>query len=139
MKWVSPLKRASYPLDSDPGVVTPSTDAETSFSAIIDHLQEKNEELTKELSHVKKAAAEAHQAHQRLEDRQKASETDLNQARAEIERLREDRVRLDAQVKKYSKRLRKIDKELRASFSAIQRCGLNIDGQPPARKVKSFS
>lgn len=42
--------------------VNPSTDAEMSFSTIIGRLQEKNKELAKELSHVKKVAVEAHRA-----------------------------------------------------------------------------
>jgi len=113
------------PADCEPQE-TRTTDSDTSFSAIISCLEEKNRDLITELSHLKKVALEDSEARQRLENRQEASEADLRAARTEIEQLRDERGKLHAQLKRYSKRLHKSEREIRVAFCAIQRCGLNI-------------
>lgn len=101
-------------------------DANTSFSAILFCLEEKNKELITELSSLKKTALEHGERRRQLEARQKASKDELEAARAEIDALRAEKNRLQSRMKRYSKRLQKSEKEIRVAFRAIQRCGLGI-------------
>lgn len=103
--------------------------ADTNFSAKIRCLEDKNKELGLELSRAKKMALEDCETKQRLEYRQEASEADLRTAQAEIEQLRAERGKLHAQLKRYSRRLHRSEKEIRVAFCAIRRCGLDL-GQP---------
>lgn len=119
-----------YPGDEDSNRVG-TIDANTSFSAMLSCLEEKNKELITELSKSKKTALEHGKLRQQLEARQKASEKDLDVARAEIDVLRAEKSRLHAQVKRYSKRLQRSEKEIRVAFRAIQRCGLDIGWSAP--------
>lgn len=105
--------------------------ANTNFSAKIRCLEDKNKELVLELSHAKNIALEDCETRQRLEYRLEASEEHLRAAQAEIEPLRAERSKLHAQLKRYSRRLHRSEKEIRVAFCAIRRCGLDL-GQPVA-------
>ena len=104
-----------------------STNSDASFSSKILCLQEDNAKLAIELSRVKKMAQEASTARQQFEEQQKSSEVRLWAAEGEMEKLREDKIKLSIQVKRLSRRLGKSKREMTVALLALQRCGVVED------------
>ena len=72
-------------------------------------------------------AQEASTARQQFEQQQKSSEVRLWAAEGEMEKLREDKIKLSVQVKRLSRRLGKSKREMTVALLALQRYGVVED------------